>query len=329
MATGLAWTPTGGDILFIEASRDAGQGQPDPHRPAGRRDEGVGARRACRGCARTSRSWASPSTSRRADIHLHVPAGAMSKDGPSAGVAITVALVSLLTGRRVRGDVAMTGEITLRGTRAAGRRHQGEGAGRPPRRHQARRAARAQPQGHRRHPGDGQKELELVFVKKIDEVLELTLETVPVVVARARNRPAPAPKSPPARNARRAGRPSSPFFGAEWRSGARRGRGRGRGEATFFGRVADHRRRWDRRSGSGLARRARCVGRSTETSVAGAGASDGADHAGSRPPFPQRNCVPTAIVSRRGACGGGRCVMAFIVGAGRGTRPSSGVSVAP
>ena len=51
----------------------------------------------------------------RTDIHLHVPQGAVSKDGPSAGVAITVALVSLLTGRRVRGDVAMTGEITLRG----------------------------------------------------------------------------------------------------------------------------------------------------------------------------------------------------------------------
>jgi ATP-dependent Lon protease len=51
----------------------------------------------------------------KVDIHLHVPAGAVSKDGPSAGVAITVALCSLLTGRRVRGDVAMTGEITLRG----------------------------------------------------------------------------------------------------------------------------------------------------------------------------------------------------------------------
>ena len=107
----------------------------------------------------------------------------MSKDGPSAGVAITVALVSLLTGRRVRGDVAMTGEITLRGTvlPVGGIKEKVLAA------HRAGIKRVVLPERNRKDiidiPETVQKELELVFVKKIDEVLELTLETVPVVVA--------------------------------------------------------------------------------------------------------------------------------------------------
>ena len=119
----------------------------------------------------------------KADIHLHVPAGAVSKDGPSAGVAITTALVSLLTGRRVRGDVAMTGEITLRGTScpsAASRRRSS-----PPTAPAS--SGSCCPERNRKDivdiPETVRKELELVFVKKIDEALELTLEAVPVVVA--------------------------------------------------------------------------------------------------------------------------------------------------
>ena len=106
----------------------------------------------------------------------------MSKDGPSAGVAITVALVSLLTGRRVRGDVAMTGEITLRGTvlPVGGIKEKVLAA------HRAGIKRVVLPERNRKDivdiPETIRQELELVFVKKIDEVLELTLETVPVVV---------------------------------------------------------------------------------------------------------------------------------------------------
>ena len=113
VATGLAWTPVGGDVLFVEADRDAGQGQADRHRAARRRDEGVGAGGALVGARVTPTStddWFA-----KHDLHLHVPAGAMPKDGPSAGVTMATALMSLVSGRPVRDDIAMTGEITLTG----------------------------------------------------------------------------------------------------------------------------------------------------------------------------------------------------------------------
>ena len=107
----------------------------------------------------------------------------MSKDGPSAGVAITVALVSLLTGRRVRGDVAMTGEITLRGTvlPVGGIKEKVLAA------HRSGIKRVVLPDRNRKDvidiPETVRAEMDIVFVKKIDEALELTLETVPVVVA--------------------------------------------------------------------------------------------------------------------------------------------------
>ena len=116
VATGLAWTPVGGDILFIEATRMPGKGALILTGPARRRHEGERAggheprEIAVRGARASTRRC-----SRRSDIHVHVPAGAIPKDGPSAGVAMYTALVSLLTGRTVRNDVAMTGEISLRG----------------------------------------------------------------------------------------------------------------------------------------------------------------------------------------------------------------------
>ena len=115
MATGLAWTPVGGDILFIEATRMPGQRQADPHRPARRRDEGKRAGGAVAGEGALAQLGIAPDVLEKSDIHVHVPAGATPKDGPSAGVAMFIALASLLTGRPVRSDVAMTGEISLRG----------------------------------------------------------------------------------------------------------------------------------------------------------------------------------------------------------------------
>ena len=94
----------------------AGQRPADPHRPARRRDEGERAGGAvARQGARARCSASRPESLDKADIHVHVPAGATPKDGPSAGVAMFVALTSLLTDRPVRSDVAMTGEISLRG----------------------------------------------------------------------------------------------------------------------------------------------------------------------------------------------------------------------
>jgi ATP-dependent Lon protease len=116
VATGLAWTPTGGDILFIEVTRMPGKGNLVLTGQLG--DVMKESAQAALSYVRArSAQWSIPSDFlEKADLHLHVPAGATPKDGPSAGNAILTALVSLLTGRRVRHDVAMTGEITLRGS---------------------------------------------------------------------------------------------------------------------------------------------------------------------------------------------------------------------
>ena len=95
--------------------RDAGLRQADDHRPARRRDDASRRRRRSPTCARTRRDGIADDWFARHDIHVHVPAGAIPKDGPSAGVTMATALCSLLSGRPVRSDVAMTGEITLTG----------------------------------------------------------------------------------------------------------------------------------------------------------------------------------------------------------------------
>lgn len=115
VATGLAWTPTGGDILFIEATQMPGKGQLILTGSLGD---------VMKESARAAMSYVQANAARlglpkafgdNVDLHVHVPAGAIPKDGPSAGLAMVVALVSLASQRPVRHDVAMTGEITLRG----------------------------------------------------------------------------------------------------------------------------------------------------------------------------------------------------------------------
>ncbi|MBL0173779.1 MAG: endopeptidase La [Ignavibacteria bacterium] len=115
IAIGLAWTPVGGDILFIEATKMKGKGQlivTGQVRDVMR--ESVQAALSYIASQAVSLGI-EPDFKEKYDIHVHVPAGAIPKDGPSAGVTMIAALTSLLTGRLVRNDLAMTGEITLRG----------------------------------------------------------------------------------------------------------------------------------------------------------------------------------------------------------------------
>ncbi len=115
VALGLAWTPVGGDVLFVEARRMAGSGSLTLTGHLG--DVMKESARAALSWfrAHVSRYDVDPDFYKDAEIHLHVPSGAIPKDGPSAGVTMVTALVSELTGRPVRGDLAMTGEITLSG----------------------------------------------------------------------------------------------------------------------------------------------------------------------------------------------------------------------
>jgi ATP-dependent Lon protease len=115
VAIGLAWTPAGGEVLFIEASRMAGTGSLTLTGQLGD---------VMKESARAALSWIrahakeygiDPDFFKNAEMHVHVPSGAIPKDGPSAGVTMTTAMASELTGRPVRGDIAMTGEITLSG----------------------------------------------------------------------------------------------------------------------------------------------------------------------------------------------------------------------
>jgi ATP-dependent Lon protease len=115
VATGLAWTPVGGDILFIEATRVPGKGALILTGQLG--DVMKESAQAALSLVKSQSEGLGldPALFEKSDIHVHVPAGAIPKDGPSAGVAMYTALVSLLTARTVNHEVAMTGEISLRG----------------------------------------------------------------------------------------------------------------------------------------------------------------------------------------------------------------------
>jgi ATP-dependent Lon protease len=115
VATGLAWTPVGGDILFIEATQTPGAGKLILTGQLGEvmRESAQAALSVVKN--RAAQFGVDAARFEKTDIHVHVPAGAIPKDGPSAGVAMFMALVSLMTKRTVRSDTAMTGEISLRG----------------------------------------------------------------------------------------------------------------------------------------------------------------------------------------------------------------------
>src|SRR5207244_6776606 len=113
--TGLAWTPVGGDIMFIEARAYPGKGE---FRITGQPGDVM------KESAAAAVSWTRANATRlgidhdkimASDLHIHLPQGGIKKDGPSAGVALTVAVVSAFTKRPIRNDVAITGEIDLRG----------------------------------------------------------------------------------------------------------------------------------------------------------------------------------------------------------------------
>ena len=115
LATGLAWTPVGGDILFIESAKMPGKGGLALTGKLGEvmKESATAAMTYLR--SKASQFAIADSVFAETDTHIHVPEGAIAKDGPSAGVAMVVSLASLYTGKPVRKDIAMTGEITLRG----------------------------------------------------------------------------------------------------------------------------------------------------------------------------------------------------------------------
>ncbi len=115
VATGLAWTPVGGDILFVEATKMPGEGRLQLTGQLGdvMKESAQAAFSLIK--SRAESLGLDPEIFRKQDLHVHIPAGAIPKDGPSAGVTLFVSLVSLLLGKRVSKDVAMTGEISLRG----------------------------------------------------------------------------------------------------------------------------------------------------------------------------------------------------------------------
>jgi len=115
VAVGLAWTPAGGEVLFVEASRMQGGGSLTLTGQLGDVMKESGRTALSWFRANATRYGVDPTFYKDSEIHLHVPSGAIPKDGPSAGVTMVTALASELTGRSVRGDLAMTGEITLSG----------------------------------------------------------------------------------------------------------------------------------------------------------------------------------------------------------------------
>ena len=176
VATGLAWTPVGGDILFIEATRALGTGKLILTGQLGEvmRESAQAALSIVKNSAESF--GIDQGAFSKLDIHIHVPAGAIPKDGPSAGVAMFMALVSLMTERTVRNDTAMTGEISLRGLvlPVGGIKEKVVAA------HQAGIKRVMLPARNRKDfediPEEARKELEFVWLERVDEAVDSALE---------------------------------------------------------------------------------------------------------------------------------------------------------
>jgi ATP-dependent Lon protease len=196
VATGLAWTPTGGDILFIEVTRMPGKGNLVLTGQLGNvmKESAQAALSYVR--SRAAQLGIAPDFLEKSDLHVHVPAGAVPKDGPSAGNALLTALVSLLSGHRVRGDVAMTGEITLRGSvlPVGGIKEKVLAA------HRAGIKRVILPERNEKDlvdiPEEVRRTLEIVLVKKVDETLKAALEERPALEAPLYGQAFHDPRSP-------------------------------------------------------------------------------------------------------------------------------------
>jgi ATP-dependent Lon protease len=199
VATGMAFTPFGGEILFIEATRFAGKGSIVLTGQIGdvMKESATAAFSLVR--SRASSLGIDPKLLAESDIHIHVPAGAVPKDGPSAGIAMFTALASLLLNRPVRHDVAMTGEITLRGLvlPIGGLKEKTLAAKRAgikrviiPKRNQ-----KDMPD----IPEEVKQTVEFVFVERVDEVLQAALVEPPASAKPAKAKPAPKPAAKPRR----------------------------------------------------------------------------------------------------------------------------------
>ena len=183
VAVGLAWTPTGGDVLFVEANVMKGDKKFTMTGQLGQvMQESMQAALAWVRAHALDYSL-DPDFFQSSDIHIHVPAGAIPKDGPSAGVTMVTSLVSGLTHRPLRARVAMTGEITLSGLvlPVGGIKEKVLAAKRAGVR-EVILPADNEPNAHEDLPPELLGDLQLHFVKTIDEVLELALEKEPVVV---------------------------------------------------------------------------------------------------------------------------------------------------
>jgi ATP-dependent Lon protease len=195
IATGMYYTPMGGDIMFVEASIRRYYGKPDGDGSATLGPNGAVSLiltgqlgDVMKESAHAALSYVRTNAEKyglakdfleKSDIHVHIPAGAMPKDGPSAGITMFTAIVSLLTGIRVRHDVAMTGEISLRGRvlPIGGLKEKTLAA------HRAGIKRVLVPERNKADldevPKEVRDELEFVFVSKVDEVLQSALESMP------------------------------------------------------------------------------------------------------------------------------------------------------